>query len=45
MNKIEEKKLKISDFKSKIAEFSEKNTIKNPKLKEMINNYLLYKSK
>ena len=44
MNKIEEKTLKISDFKSKIAEFSEKNTIKNPKLTEMINDYLLYKS-
>ena len=44
MNKIEEKTLKISDFKTKIQEFSEKNTIKNPKLTEMINDYLLYKS-
>ena len=44
MNKIEEKTLKIDDFKTKIQEFSEKNTIKNPKLTEMINDYLLYKS-
>lgn len=46
MNKNEEippqKKYQIQ-FKTKIQEFSENNTIKNPKLLEMINDYLSYK--
>ena len=46
MNKTEEnpqqKKFQIQ-FKSKIQEFSEKNSIKNPKLSEMINDYLSHK--